>query len=350
MSHEITKNDHIAYAASGGLPWHRLGTPVADDLAPADMLKAAKLDWPVELRELSAPGCGKISDHKALVRKGMNGEKDIFLDVVGDRFKPVQNEEMLEAFSAFIKAGGMTMETAGSLREGRFVWALAKTKEGFKLAGGDEVHAYFLIMSPHKQGWSFTAKLTPTRVVCWNTLSYSLSMEGLTGTWKMRHSRSFDDIAKAEMAEALGLAHKTMDEYKEKAEVLSKKKFTDAQTALYLTKVFEPDVALQLLEKKEMPKNFDSIMKIEVIHGRSPLKRVTKALIENPETASPGFSLASSRGTAWGAFNIVTHAYDHLLGRTEENRAYKGTMGSNARRKLRALDLALDMSGIKKAA
>jgi len=51
------------------------------------------------------------------------------LDVVGDDWNPVQNEEAFQFFSEYVLAGDMEMNTAGSLKGGRNVWALAKVKE-----------------------------------------------------------------------------------------------------------------------------------------------------------------------------------------------------------------------------
>ena len=44
MSHEI---ETMAYA--GEVPWHGLGEPVTNDMSPADMMKAAGLDWTVSM-------------------------------------------------------------------------------------------------------------------------------------------------------------------------------------------------------------------------------------------------------------------------------------------------------------
>ena len=42
------------------------------------------------------------------------------------------------------------METAGSLKGGKVVWALAKVKESFDIFGGDEVGAYLLFSNTHE--------------------------------------------------------------------------------------------------------------------------------------------------------------------------------------------------------
>ena len=44
----------------------------------------------------------------------------------------------------------MSMETAGSLKGGKVVWALAKVKESFDIFGGDEVGAYLLFSNTHE--------------------------------------------------------------------------------------------------------------------------------------------------------------------------------------------------------
>ena len=57
------------------------------------------------------------------------------LDVVGDNWNPVQNSEAFEFFSEYCLAGDMEMHTAGSLKGGQMVWALAKVKESFDILG-----------------------------------------------------------------------------------------------------------------------------------------------------------------------------------------------------------------------
>jgi hypothetical protein len=49
-------------------------------------------------------------------------------------------------------------------------------------------------------------------------------------------------------------------------------------------------------------------------------------------------------GTWWNAYNAVTYMADHELGRSADTRMASAWFGTNAKRKVDALDLALEMA------
>ena len=49
-------------------------------------------------------------------------------------------------------SGDMEMHTAGSLKGGQMVWALAKVKESFDIFGDDKVESFLLFSNPHQYG------------------------------------------------------------------------------------------------------------------------------------------------------------------------------------------------------
>lgn len=330
MAHEV---ETMAYA--GDVPWHGLGRKVLPDMTPDEMLIAAGLDWLVEKRPMIVAD-DENPDPKTfrLVRINKAGKNDV-LSYCGTSYEPVQNVDALRVFKKYIEAGNMTMETAGSLRGGKFIWALAKTKDNFTLPGGDKIQGYMLLISPHEFGFSLMAKFTPTRVVCQNTMSYAISQAALTGTFKMRHSRQFDDLAVAEMEEVLGLTNKTMAKYAEQAEFLSTVPFNEEQTIIYLASVFNPGI----LTGQAIPKTFAQVLANEDISKKNPLTKVI-----NFYGTDPGASLKSSKGTAWGCLNLVTWFLDHKHGRSNDNRMWNGAIGAGVNIKNKALDLALQMA------
>ena len=132
MSHEVEMVNGVAQMAyAGDVPWHGLGTKVAADLSPAQIQQQAGLDWTVEKETMTTASGTEIEGKKALVRSSDNK----VLDVVGDNWNPVQNSEAFEFFSEYCLAGDMEMHTAGSLKGGQMVWALAKVKESFDILG-----------------------------------------------------------------------------------------------------------------------------------------------------------------------------------------------------------------------
>ena len=201
MAHMIEMLDgKVSMAWAGETPWHGLGTKVPSDLTPEQMLKAANLDWTVTPVPAFAEIGGKQVDigRSALVRDRDNK----ILDVITNDWVPNQNSTAFEFFNDFISAGEMEMHTAGSLRDGQIVWALAKVKESFDLFGGDTVESYLLFTNPHKYGHSIDVRFTPIRVVCNNTLSLSLGTKSEKMV-KVSHRNEFDGDS---VKETLGIA------------------------------------------------------------------------------------------------------------------------------------------------
>jgi phage/plasmid-like protein (TIGR03299 family) len=316
MAHElefVNGQAQMAYRLSAGVPWHGLGVPVHDNMTPQEMMKEAGLDWTVRLEDafIDLNGEKIATGQQALVRE-TDGR---ILTNVGGQWNPCQNAEAFDFFSEFVKAGDMVMDTAGSLKDGQIVFAAADVRDGFELFGGDEVKGYLLFSNPHMYGRSIDVKFVMTRVVCNNTLSMALTENGQPAV-RMSHRTKFDaDLVK----HALGLSHQRVEQFKEAAEFLGSKRYNDAEFKRFLGKVFGTSV----LDKKE------------------ELSRTANRAYELVET-QPGAEFA--RGSWWSAYNVVTYMTDHEMGRGADTRAASAWFGTNAKRKLDALDLAVKMA------
>lgn len=325
MSAEV---ETMAYA--GTTPWHGLGEKVANNLSPAQMLKTAGLDWKVSKQPLFVKPNGSevylpVKDRFGLVRDTDNST----LTIVSNTYKPVQNDVAMDFFKKFVVAGKMTMETAGSLWNGRYIWALAKIGTDFKLGKNDEVRGYLLLMQPHVRGKAMVIQFTPIRVVCWNTLNFALGsdLRGKAGAFRMVHTMEFSDAVKASAAAALGLATNQMEEFKEAATLLSKAKVKPEVVEEFFFRVLKFD-------PKKADKKKDGELKVPRM-----LPKFQEAL-----THAPGQELPGAAGTLWGALNAVTYVVDHEAGRDRSTALKSAWVGSNAVLKRRALDTALEMA------
>jgi phage/plasmid-like protein (TIGR03299 family) len=272
-----------------------------------------------------------VKDKFALTR---NTDEAVF-DVVSKGWQENQNASTIDFFSKFTKAGHMSMETAGSLAGGKFVWALARINKDFALSGpgrkkqaDDEVRGYLLLSMPHAWGYANTTSLTPVRVVCWNTLNYALG-KGLKGkggqVFRLNHSHAFDDKAKEQAEIALGLGVKQMEEFKDAATLLAGKKATDEQVTEYFFEVTKYDPKEAELKKDGEPK-------------QKPLMlRKIMAALEN----APGQQLGAALGTWWGAYNAVSYVIDHESGNNRGTALKSAWLGPNAALKRDAFQLAL---------
>ena len=301
----------MAYA--GELPWHGLGIKVSEHQTPQEMQEAADLDWLVKKAPVKyKPEGADIPVHtgRYAIYRDTDGK---FLDIVSEKWTPVQNHTAFEFFNDFVKSGDMTMETAGSLSGGRKVFALAKIKDGFSLANGDAVESYLLFTNPHIYGHSVDIRFTPIRVVCSNTLSCALNRKT---DYKVRvlHSQKFNPVS---VKEVLGLATQRLGDYKEQAELLSSKRYGNAEIVNFYKAVFP-----RTGENKE-----------------NKLSRAAEKALAIVET-QPGAEFAP--GSYWNAYNAVSFLTDHKLGRTTDSRLTSAWYGVNRYRKAKALGLAVE--------
>ena len=305
MAHMI---ETMAYA--GEVPWHGLGTKVPADLTPEQMLQAAGLDWEVNKVDLTYGDGLVVPGKKGLVRSSDGA----YLDTIGDDWNPLQNAEAFQFFDDFVQAGDMEMHTAGALTDGRRVWVLAKVNDAFEVFKNDVVEQYLLLSNPHQYGASIDVKMTPIRTVCWNTLALALGIASDYSV-KVTHRRAFDaNLVK----EKLGVAKEKLATYKEAAQFLGSKRFTNDNIVDYFNEIFP----------------------------RHSNKKDEEGLSRNGQEAmatldtQPGAEFGA--GTWWQAFNAVTYMTDHTLGRSTDTRLTSAWYGANARLKQKAMKKAVE--------
>lgn len=309
MAHAIEMvNGKAQMAYVGDLPWHGLGTKLPQGVSPDQMMKAAGLDWEVEKRPMSYPSAtGELLDTNrfCLVRK--TDDKLLTTNMSGN-WNPVQNSTAFDFFNEFCQEGQMDMHTAGSLRDGQRVWALAKLGSDFELFNGDKIEGFLLFSNPHEFGKTVEIRFTPIRVVCNNTLTMALG--GKTNSmFRMHHRMKFyPEMVK----ETLGLASHQMSDFKELATYLGSKPLTKKKFRQYIVDVFGES------EKGE-------------------LNKTAQKAYDVLET-QPGAEFA--RGTFWQAVNAVTYTMDHLYGRNVDSRLANSWFGGGAKLKLDAFKKA----------
>ncbi len=325
-------------------PWHightkEISFAVEHDLTPEQMNKAARLDWTIENRQVKMTMNGKVTavpDQSALIRvrtdKGETVED--YLGPATPEWNPIQNATAAEFFNDWVGAGQLNMETAGSLKGGRYVWFLAKLRESFELFGKDLVEGYLLFTNPHKYGWSASVSHTAIRVVCWNTLVASLTSTNKDLCVKINHAREFDP---EKVKATIGIGKERLAEYKKQATFLSRKRAKDEDVVEYFNKLYPAQVAVGASEAHK-------------IQALSKESRTAKSLYEIFQV-QPGHEYGE--GSWWQPFNAVTFYSDHIAGRnikddpakSQDNRLANAWYGSVRTKKIEALDLALEFAG-----
>jgi phage/plasmid-like protein (TIGR03299 family) len=207
------------------------------------------------------------------------------------------------------------LETAGVLRGGRKIWALARTGQSASLKGGDVTNAYVLLATACDGTLATTAQFTSVRVVCNNTLAVALA--GRDNRVKVPHRSDFDP---KQVKQQLGISVSSWDAFIYQMKMLSERKVNSNETANFFRTVFtDESKATPIVTERAMAKArnlFDG-------HGR-------------------GAELQTAKDTAFGLLNSVTEFVDHFRrAHSADNRLESAWFGQGAALKEKALENAL---------
>ena len=244
MAHEIEINAGVASFVENGRQeraWHRLGQVFDGPMTVQQALELSHADYTVQLQPVVAltPDILKcmetgtpvdpdllisqvITNRKATMR--MDKEKS--LGVVSDSYGVVQNADAFR-FIDTLCSGEMgndhtpVIETAGVLGQGERVFITAKFPESIVLGnkGDDRVEMYVVFTTSHDGTGAVNCLVTPTRVVCNNTLNFAMNHNA--GKLSLRHSSGIMtklDLANKENAEFAFKAMKMYNIYKNSLE------------------------------------------------------------------------------------------------------------------------------------
>lgn len=222
-------NVETMFYAGREVPWHGLGTQVDEAPTSADALRLAGLDWEIEKRRILTEEGDTIPDWYANTRTSDNS----VLGIVGSRYQIVQNREAFE-FTDALLGEGVRYETAGSLRNGRQIWLLAKL-ESVNIVG-DDFDPYVCFTNTHDGTGAVRACMTPIRVVCNNTLNAALA--GAKRSWSTPH-RGNVSARLEEAKQTLMLAKEYLTALDETADKLANEKITEGQIVVCLANMFQ---------------------------------------------------------------------------------------------------------------
>lgn len=312
MAHELEiKNGQAQMFSVREVPWHKLGTIISEAPSITDGINLAGLNWEVLERPIAYDNGAtlksgidyvKIDGYKSLIRS----DDQSVLSIMKNSYTPLQNQVAFDFFEPFLQAKAASLETAGSLKEGRVVWVMARlNKAPIEVGKGDEVNKFLLLSNSHDGTLAVRVGFTPIRVVCSNTLTSSHSSSA-SQIIKIRHSKSvnnrLDNIQ--EIINAVDAQFEaTAEQYKFLAsKVINKEDFENFVKIIF--------------KLKDDPNDRDKLRKDRM------MLTITK-LFEN----GAGSHLKSAKGTRWGAYNAVTEYLTHEYGTSEETRLYANWYG-----------------------
>lgn len=306
MSHELSFNfaGKAEMAYIGAKPWHGMGQEVSSGASLEQWLSEARMDWEINRAPVQFTSNGAIhtfNDNHVLFRSDNN----VPLSVVSPRYKVVQPKEMIEFFRSLVEREGFSIETLGSLKEGRRIWALAKTSIENDVLGSDRLKAYVLLITSCDGSLATTAKFVSTRVVCWNTQTIALGEDGQQV--KVRHNTVFDPNAVKGKMGLIG--SKAFDHFLGQMRDLTKVKISQNDAKSIVSSLLPVPTGEKEIEQS---RGFVKIMGL--FNG-----------------SAKGSNLPGVSGTAWGLLNAITEYSDHhSRAHNAENRLFSQWFGANA--------------------
>ncbi len=319
MAHEIETAMFVQKPA-----WHGLGEQLNNPPTAEEAIKASGLDWGVKLVDLLTADDKQTVTHKAVRRESDNS----VLGVVGPDFEPLQNRDAFGWFDPFITSKGATFESAGSLREGRRVWVLAKlNRDPMLILPGDEVEKYLLLAHGHDGSLSVHAGFTPIRVVCSNTLRMAAE-QGDSKLLRIKHTKNVRESLQ-EVQSIVDLADVRFEATAEQFRALAKRRIDQKTLRKYV------DVVWRIPKKVGMAEQEETVEPVaERIHTK-----VAELFYAGRGTEIPGV-----RGSWWAALNAVSEYVQHERGSDHVRRLDSTWFGQGAALNQRALNVAVKMA------
>jgi phage/plasmid-like protein (TIGR03299 family) len=302
-------------------PWHGLGSKLPKNQPSEVWQKSAGMDF--EIKQSVVLFNADKGDNSLLNLRN-NMEATVLyrsdnlepLSVVSKRYKVVQPKDVLEFYGDLVSVGGMELETAGVLKGGKKLWALAKTGQETLLPGLDKVKAYLLLATSCDGSLATTAQFTSIRVVCNNTLQMAVGER--KGAVKVPHSRVFDpEVVKQE----LGLGMTAWETFMVSIKAMANRPVNKFEAMSYLVNVLG-DADLPLTEQPNQKA-------IQMVYG-----------LYSGE--GKGSKMQSANGTSWGLLNSVTEFIDHeRRARSQDTRLDSAWFGTGAAIKQKAFEQAM---------
>lgn len=346
---DYRENGVAAVYTRGETAWHKAGTnyPEGTILSLDQARTDAGQDFEVEKRPmkvtLDLPGGDtvdvEVPDQYAVWRTD-RVSKDGILGVVGSTYEVLQNREAFQVLQPLLDAGLASLETGGTLKGGRDVWQMVR----FNLSdptvqdvfGKLDVLPFGLISNNHNGARKVVLKLTPIRVVCWNTLTMAHYEDATKGkkfgdAIAVRHTKNVKSLtveaARELFIEFTTRMHVVAEQYRALAEtVLSEEQFRKAVL----------DVIAPLPKAPKGPqKNQIAQKAFERATVRAEAKRDRLIFLRANGIGHTG------DGSAWEAYQAVTQSTDHdtdlwtVKGESRVQSLYDGSLGIT---KQKALD------------
>lgn len=343
-------------------PWHGIGVVIVDAPSIAEGIKLAGLAWDTIVESLYRKIGDGFTGQDEFARVFVRSDNGKTLGVVGPNTHPLQNVKAFDFFEPFVAAKEATLETAGSLDEGRKVWVMAKiNRDNSVIVKGDEVAKFVLLSNSHDGTTAVRVGFTPIRVVCANTLAMAHNNKA-SKLLRVRHSKKVEENLEL-IREAMNLANVEFEATADQFRFLASRQISAKDLRNYVKIVFkmEPDDSklptrsnniLNDILKHHDEKNA-IVRELLAAHAEekekaeavalSMLDAAIEATTGNFE-AGRGSDIPASRGTYWSAYNAVNEYLNYSRGHNPDTRLNSLWFGQNATTNNLALEVATKMA------
>jgi len=336
--HELEQFDDGSTAFVAGQnqdAWHRLGTVLPTGLTAHDVMTYARLGgWDVRKQQVSAPilnedgvsMVGVPGKYVTLRTNPVTGAEEIiggamFNGIVGQTYKPFQNEWLCDYLQTLTDEGGAFMATAGTMRNGADVFVTMEMPERMTIGGTDKLKLYIAVLNNHTGNRAITALVTPVRIVCANTQAAAL--RGAKSSFAIRHTETAGERVD-EAREQLGLTWRYLQEFQYEAERMIQTSLDEEAFRKVCREIWKPLPDAASGRSHTLAANRDNSLQYLFTEGENN---------------------ANIRGTRWAGYQAVTEYLDHVMpanGEGEQkliNRAVRSVDGSVVKKKQEAFAL-----------
>lgn len=367
MAHELEmkKDGSASMMYVGETPWHGLGKKV--DTAPTaeEAIKLAGLDWEVAVRpqfrlppslELEAEmetvdgkyqptGRMKMPLDQAQLSLEFCEHQTVYrvedgrvLGEVGPSWTPLQNRDAFKWFNPIIESKQATLETAGSLFDGKRIWILAKiSRPDMRIIGDDIVQKYVLLSNSHDGTLSIKLGFSPIRVCCANTLAMADSNRA-SQLLKIKHHKNLQETME-KVRDVMNIVDAKFEATAEQYRFLAHTPMSTDLFKKYVELVFKPKKD----EEEDLPEVAQKTVKKRLVKEDDARLMINKVM-PIYEGNEHGMELPGVRGTLWGGYQALNSFFNWVRGRTQDARLDALWFGTSAKQSREALQLALQMA------
>ena len=332
--------------------WHNLGQVYDGQITVKEALELSHADYKVEMKQVfavtpaiqEAMESGQVSTdllldaivtgRKATMRMDLNKP----LGIVSDNYGVVQNSEAFQFIDTLCTGGNgdiPVIECAGVLGHGERVFITAKFPEQIILDNktDDRVDMYIVFTTSHDGTGAVNCMVTPTRVVCNNTLNFALRHNA--GKISLRHTSGITNRLDLTRKENQEFAFRTLNMYniykkslEESFDHLRNIKLSERQLQDLMASVILTDSNLKLYQEHGI--NHEDISSV----GRNQFNKVMEVI-----HCGVGQDIVE-RGTGlWAINGLTTYFQNEKNYRNEEVKMDSILQGHAAHKLQKAYDM-----------